>query len=109
MHAPGFAFPPPAPVAIPIENSDDLFPVNRVFCVGRNYAAHVREMGFDPDRDPPCYFTKSPSSVTQSGSTIAYPPGTENFHHEIELVIAVGKAGFQVSPADAGALIYGFA
>jgi fumarylpyruvate hydrolase len=83
--------------------------VNRVFCVGRNYAAHAREMGFDPDREDPFYFTKSPAAIIPTGSTIPYPPGTADFHHEVELVLAIDQAGFEVDVEDALALVYGYA
>ncbi len=108
-----YLFPPPAPVAIPIRDSRKRFPVNRIFCVGRNYAAHVREMGFDPDREPPCYFTKSPSAIVvsegESGAMIPYPPGTSELHHEIELVAAIGRAGSRIAVEDALAHVYGYA
>ena len=80
---------------------DRDFPVARVFCVGRNYAAHAREMGKDPDRDPPFYFTKWPETVRNSAPDdrleIPYPPATENFHHEAELVVAIGTPGFRIA------------
>ena len=108
-----YLFPPPAPVAVPIRDSDQRFPVHRVFCVGRNYAAHVREMGFDPDREPPCYFTKSSSAIVvsgdKSGATIPYPPGTSDLHHEIELVAAIGRTGFRIAVEDALEHVYGYA
>ena len=104
-----YLFPPPAPVAVPIRDSDRRFPVHRVFCVGRNYAAHVREMGFDPEREPPCYFTKAPASVVESGAAVAYPPGTSDLHHEIELVAAIGRAGFRIAVEDALEHVYGYA
>ncbi|WP_299614194.1 fumarylacetoacetate hydrolase family protein [uncultured Tateyamaria sp.] len=85
-----------------LKTTDDRdFPVSRVFCVGRNYAAHAREMGKDPDRDPPFYFTKWAETVRNSAPEdnleIAYPPATENVHHEAELVVAIGTAGFRIS------------
>jgi len=104
-----YLFPPPAPVAVPIRGSDQRFPVHRVFCVGRNYAAHVREMGFDPEREPPCYFTKSPSAVVESGAAVSYPPGTSDLHHEVELVAAIGRAGFRIAVDDALEHVYGYA
>ena len=85
------------------------FPVRRVFCVGRNYAAHVREMGFDPDREEPCYFTKSNLGVVSSGAEIPYPPGTGNYHHEIELVVAIDKPGFELPVDDALSIVFGYA
>jgi len=77
--------------SLAIEGSDDLFPVRRIYCVGRNYADHAREMGHDPDREPPFFFMKPADAVVPSGSTIPFPPATEDLHHEIELVVAIGK------------------
>jgi fumarylpyruvate hydrolase len=85
-----YLFEPAPVVSVEIAGTDLRFPVNRIFCVGRNYAAHVREMGFDPEREEPCYFTKSARCITPSGSEIPYPPATEDYHHEIELVVAFG-------------------
>lgn len=104
-----YVFAPAPTVSVEIAGSVERFPVNRVFCVGRNYAAHVREMGFDPNREEPFYFTKSASAVIPTGETVQYPPGTENFHHEMELVLAIGKEGFEVSVDDALSLVYGYA
>jgi fumarylpyruvate hydrolase len=100
----------PAPViSVEIAGTDARFPVGRVFCVGRNYAAHVREMGFDPDREEPCYFTKSNLSIAPSGSEIPYPPGTGNYHHEIELVVAIDRPGFELAVDDALSIVFGYA
>lgn len=85
------------------------FPVRRIFCVGRNYAAHAREMGRDPDREPPFFFTKFADSVAPNGATIAYPPETANYHYEAELVMAIGRAGFRIPAAEAKAHIHGYA
>jgi fumarylpyruvate hydrolase len=104
-----YLFDPAPTVSVEISGSDARFPVNRVFCVGRNYAAHVREMGFDPDREEPCYFTKASRCIAPSGSEIPYPPATENYHHEIELVVAVGKAGFELPADEALSIVYGYA
>ena len=89
----GFVFAPPAPVALAIAGTEVLFPVRRIFCVGRNYADHAAEMGAEVDREAPFYFTKSAHAVTASGATIPYPPGTADFHHEVELVVALGDGG----------------
>ena len=97
----------PDPV-LEMTGSDACFPVGRIFCVGQNYAAHAREMGFEPQREAPIFFTKSPAAVCHSGSTIAYPPGTENCHYEVELVVALGKGGFRVAPRDALGLVAGY-
>ena len=104
-----YLFEAPETVAVGIAGRDVRFPVRRVFCVGRNYAAHVREMGFDPDREEPCYFTKSSLALVPSGARIPYPPGTVEFHHEVELVAAVGAAGFNVTVDDALSLVFGYA
>jgi fumarylpyruvate hydrolase len=103
-----YAFPPGDPVSVAIEGSTQRFPVRRIFCVGRNYAAHAREMGFEPDREEPFYFTKSPAAVVASGAEIPYPPGTANFQHEIELVVALGGHGFRVRPDEAASLVFGY-
>lgn len=87
----------------------DIFPVRRLFCVGRNYAAHAREMGRDPDREPPFFFTKWAETVVPSGSTIAYPSETSNFHYEAELVVAIGKGGRDIPVERALDHVYGYA
>jgi fumarylpyruvate hydrolase len=103
----------PAPVhALPVAGSDEQFPVNRIFCVGRNYAAHAREMGKDPDRDPPFFFMKPANAVVVAGAdevTIPYPPKTANFHHEIELVVAIGTGGAGIPVETALEHVYGYA
>jgi len=99
--------PPPVPV-VPVEGEPGGFPVRRILCVGRNYAAHRREMGGD-DRDPPFFFCKPADAVVPPGRDPAYPQRTENLHHEIELVVAIGKAGRDVAVGDALGLIYGYA
>ena len=104
-----YLFEPAPPVSVEVSGIDARFPVNRIFCVGRNYAAHVREMGFDPEREEPCYFTKASRCIAASGSEIPYPPATQNYHHEIELVVAVGKAGFELSVDEALSIVYGYA
>lgn len=101
-------FEPPAPVLAPTSDGR-LFPVRRVFCIGRNYAAHAREMGFDPDRDPPFFFTKWAETVVSGGTVIAYPPETRNYHYEGELVVAIGTGGRNIAEEDALAHIYGYA
>ena len=85
------------------------FPVRRVFCIGRNYAAHVAEMGGDAKRQPPFFFTKWAEAVVPSGSTILYPPGTENYHYEGELVVALGRGGRDIEASAAGEHIYSYA
>ena len=85
------------------------FPVRRIFCVGRNYAAHAREMGSDPEREEPFFFTKPADALVADGANVAYPSMSRNVHHEIELVVALGKAGREVSAEDAQGLVYGYA
>jgi fumarylpyruvate hydrolase len=100
---------PPRPVSVAICNSDSRFPVRRVYCVGRNYAAHAREMGKDPTREPPFLFQKPADAVVSDGSLIDYPPQTKDFHHEIELVVAIGRGGFDITPAEATEHVLGYA
>src|ERR1700747_1495644 len=92
----------PVPV-VPISADARKYPVNRIFCVGRNYADHAKEMGFEVDREAPWDFTKPANAIVLTGATIAYPPETENFHFEMELVIAIGMPAFRISVADAPA------
>lgn len=92
-----------------IEGSADRYPVHRIYCVGRNYAAHAREMGNDPDREPPFYFMKPADAVVPGGGPVAYPPRTGELHHEVELVAALGKGGSNVAPAEALELVFGYA
>ena len=100
---------PPAPVPIvSVKGETAAFPVRRIFCVGRNYAAHAAEMGVEVDREAPFYFTKSPHAVMASGNTLPYPPGTENFHYEMELVVALGAPAFRVDAAQAMAAVYAY-
>jgi fumarylpyruvate hydrolase len=105
---------PPAPQpAVPVAGSGDSFPVRRIYCVGRNYAAHAREMGSDPDREPPFFFCKPADAVVPvaAGTTgeIAYPPQTANCHHEVELVVAIGKGGRDIAAANANNHVWGYA
>jgi fumarylpyruvate hydrolase len=105
----GFVFPPHPPSAARVSGGG-WFPVRRVFCIGRNYAEHVRELGGDPKSDPPVFFSKPADAVVPAGSVVPYPPGTENLHYEGELVVALGGGGERLqSRAQAGALIYGHA
>lgn len=101
-------FEPQQPVLAKTTHGDD-FPVRRIFCVGRNYSEHTKEMGFDPNREPPFFFTKWADTVVPSGSTIAYPQGTQNFHFEAELVVAIGKGGRNIQREAANDHIYGYA
>ncbi|TNF62764.1 MAG: FAA hydrolase family protein [Burkholderiales bacterium] len=106
-----YLFSPPAVRSLPIHGRAERFPVNRIFCVGRNYHAHAVEMGKPVDKsvEQPFYFTKSPQTLVESGATVPYPPRTNNYHYEMELVLAIGRPGFRVSEADAHGLIYGYA
>lgn len=101
------AFPLSVPT-LPIEGQTELFPVRRIWCVGQNYAAHSREMGSNPDRDPPFFFSKPADAVTQAG-TLAFPPQTDNLHPEVELVVAIGAKGTNLTPDEAEHIIYGYA
>ncbi len=95
------------PPTIAIAGTDDRFPVRRIFCVGQNYADHAREMGSDPDRQEPFFFAKPADAVVANGSTLPFPPQTEDLHHEVELVIALGKGGKDIAVDDAAATIFG--
>ena len=95
--------------SIPVTGKEARFPVNRIFCVGRNYAEHSREMGGDPTREAPFFFTKPADAVVESGAVIPFPPKTADLHHEAELVVALGRGGIDVSVADAPSLIWGHA
>jgi fumarylpyruvate hydrolase len=99
----------PLPPVLAATSTGDSFPVRRVFCVGRNYAAHAREMGSDPDREPPCFFTKWAETVVPGGSIIPYPAATADYHHEGELVVAIGKGGQDIPAASALDHVYGYA
>ena len=98
---------PPVPV-VAVRGESAGYPVLRVFCVGRNYAAHAAEMGVEVDREAPFYFTKSPAHVVPSGVTVPYPPGTEDYHHEMELAFALGAPLFRASREQAEAAIYAY-
>jgi fumarylpyruvate hydrolase len=104
-----FVFPPPVPASAPIHGLRERFPICRIFCVGRNYEAHAREMGGVVDREAPFYFTKSSAHCAPTGSTIAYPGGTTNYHYEMELVVAIGKTGFRINEAQALDHVFGYA
>jgi fumarylpyruvate hydrolase len=103
-----FVFEPAARAAVPVEGESAAFPVRRILCVGRNYAAHRREMGGD-DRDPPFFFAKPADAVVPPGHDVGYPPRTQNLHHEIELVVALGAGGADVPVERALDLVLGYA
>ena len=104
-----YLFTPPEVASVPIRGSDAHFPIRRIFCIGRNYEAHAREMGLEVERETPFYFTKAPAHYAFSGTTIPYPPGTANYHHEIELVVGIGKAGFQIPGERSLEHVFGYA
>ncbi len=100
----------PEPIRTAKVQGESLFyPVRRIFCVGRNYAEHAREMGGEVDREAPFYFTKSALALTESGATVAYPPGTSDYHHEMEFVIALGAPAFRIAPAAVPGVVLGYA
>ncbi|MGP0058741.1 MAG: fumarylacetoacetate hydrolase family protein [Beijerinckiaceae bacterium] len=104
-----YVFPPMERPVVPIVGSDKLFPVHRIFCVGRNYAEHAKEMGVEVDREAPFYFMKPATAIAVAPATTAYPPGTNNFHYEMELVVALGGPAFKIAAAKAGDVIFGYA
>lgn len=108
-----FIFQPERQSSIPVIATDDHFPVRRIYCVGRNYAAHAREMGFDPDREPPFFFCKPADAIVPVSYSetleLAYPSETVNFHYEAELVAAIGKAGSNINIEDALEHVFGYA
>jgi fumarylpyruvate hydrolase len=103
-----FVFTPPAAASVAVAGESARFPVRRIFCVGRNYAAHAREMGKDPDREPPFFFTKPADAVVDTGETVPYPPETKSFHYEIELIVAIGKGGFNIAAETALDHVFGY-
>lgn len=105
---PDYVIPPPAIAALPIKGSNALFPVRRIFCVGRNYAEHAIEMGSDPTREPPFYFTKPADAVVINDSDMPYPTVTKSLHHEMELVVAIGIGGSNIAIADALKHVWGY-
>ena len=106
---PSYAFDPPPQAAVPIVGEDALFPVRRILCVGRNYAAHRREMGGGDDPDPPFFFSKPADAVVLPGQDAPYPSVTKNLHHEMELVVALGGGGADVGKDAALGLVFGYA
>jgi fumarylpyruvate hydrolase len=100
---------PPAQAAVAVKNSSEHFAVHRIYCVGRNYAAHAREMGKDPDREPPFFFSKPADAVVANGASIPYPTRTQNLNHEVEMVVALAKGGANITAAAALGHVYGYA
>jgi fumarylpyruvate hydrolase len=103
-----FVITPPAAPAIAVAGSSQRFPLRRVFCVARNYAAHAREMGRDPNREPPFFFTKPADAVVAAEGTLAYPRATNDLHHEVEMVVALGAGGADIAPEQALSLVWGY-
>jgi len=106
---PAYVLPPPPVVALPVAGSGALFPVRRIYCVGRNYVEHIREMKEGDERDPPFFFQKPRDAIVPSGARLPYPVGTADFQHEIELVIAIGRGGRSIPEASALDHVYGYA
>lgn len=104
-----YEFAPPMAPTVEIDGAAARFPVHRIYCVGRNYAAHAREMGMDPEREPPFFFAKPADAVTANGAAVPYPPRTSNLHHEIELVVAIGEGGRDIPVGNALAHVFGYA
>jgi fumarylpyruvate hydrolase len=105
---PDYVIAPPAVSAVPVKGSSQLFPVRRIFCVGRNYAEHAIEMGSDPTREPPFYFTKPADALVVDGADMPYPPASKSLHHEMELVVAIGTGGANIAVADALKHVWGY-
>jgi fumarylpyruvate hydrolase len=104
-----YLFAPPEQPAVPVVGESRAYPVSRIFCVGRNYADHAKEMGFDVDREEPFYFLKPASALVQTGACVPYPPGTKNYHYEMELVFAIGKPAFKVEAQGAEDYVFAYA
>ncbi|MEP2781685.1 MAG: fumarylacetoacetate hydrolase family protein [Pseudoruegeria sp.] len=103
-----FVLTPPAIPSVAIAESAKRFAVRRIFCVGRNYAEHAREMGDDPDREPPFFFCKPADAVVDDGVTLPFPMATENLHHEAELVVALASGGADILPEQALSCVWGY-
>lgn len=106
---PDYVLPPPPVVSVPVDGDSRRFPVRRIFCVGRNYAEHAREMGGNPDAEPPFFFTKPADAVVESGAVLPFPVATADLHHEAELVVALGAGGAFVPTDAALSLVWGYA
>ena len=104
-----FVFPPAPAPGVAVSGSPLRFPVHRIYCVGRNYADHVREMGAEPERAPPVFFMKPADAVVANGTAVPYPPATANLHHEIELVVAIGRGGAGIAAHAALEHVFGYA
>lgn len=104
-----YVFPPAPTPSLAVEGRAELFPVRRIFCVGRNYAEHIREMGGDPRSEPPVFFSKPGDALVQSGTGIAFPPATADLHHEAELVVALSRGGAEIQADEALGHVFGYA
>jgi fumarylpyruvate hydrolase len=104
-----FAMPVPLVHSLPISGLSERFPVNRIFCVGRNYADHAREMGHNPEREPPFFFMKPASTIVSDGGQFTYPELSKDVHHEVELVVALARGGSNIAAARALDCVYGYA
>lgn len=104
-----YAIPPSPPVTIPVDDTEAVFPVLRVFCVGRNYAEHAVEMGHDPDREPPFFFMKPATAVVPNGGSLPFPVATDDLHHEVEFVVALSRGGSDISVEGAVDHVFGYA
>ncbi|MEQ8954825.1 MAG: fumarylacetoacetate hydrolase family protein [Gammaproteobacteria bacterium] len=104
-----YVFPPPPVVSVPIADRDNSFPVHRIYCVGRNYGDHVKEMGGDPRKEPPVFFSKPASAIVTGNQDVSYPPATNELHHEVELVVALRSGGHQISTDRALDCVFGYA
>jgi fumarylpyruvate hydrolase len=104
-----FVFEPAVQVAVPVRSSGLELPVRRIYCVGRNYADHVREMGGDPNASPPFFFAKPADALVETGTTLPYPSATEDLHHEVELVVALAEGGQDIPAEAAEAKVFGYA
>lgn len=104
-----YAIAPPKEIVLPIVGSEAVFPVRRIYCVGRNYAEHAREMGTDPNREPPFFFSKPRDAIVPNGGQVPFPPATTNLQHEVELVVAIGRGGTDIPEATALTHVYGYA
>ncbi len=104
-----YVFTPPAVTGLPVRGTKELFPVRRVYCVGRNYAEHAIEMGGDPNKEPPFFFQKNPDNLIVNGAEFPYPSATKDVHHEIELVVALSKGGENIPVAKALEHVFGYA
>jgi fumarylpyruvate hydrolase len=104
-----YVFTPPAVTALPVRGSSALYPVRRVYCVGRNYAEHAIEMGYDPNKEPPFFFQKNPDNIVPGGGDFPYPSATSDVHHEIELIVALAKGGENIKVEQALNHVFGYA